>query len=784
MEKFYKTIFQNSMIGLIIFDCKGRITDINPALVNILGSPSAEATKQINMLTFPLLVNTGISEKVKLALDEGKSSVFETKYFSKWGKSVYFKVHVSPLFDEKTKLQGGFGFVEDITINKLIEEILKQSEEKYKNIVNTAREGICIFNKNKDITFINQRMAEMLGYTVNEMLGKSILDFFFDKNGYISKEIMKINKKTEDLKIIRKDGSILWVILSSNPLLNEKGEYIGSLAMITDITRRKKMEEFLRLIEERYRIITENIKDTVWIMDMNFNTTWISPSVTRLRDFTLEEISRIPIDDQMPPESFQFFQSMAIPKLTTSNLKNPDCLIVIEGEFEFYKKDGSTFWTYTIFSLIRDEKGKPIGFLGVGHDIDKQKKTEAELIKSKEEAEKANKAKSEFLANMSHEIRTPLNAIIGFTDILTEEEKSPEKLEMMNLIKQSGDSLLEVINAVLDLSKIEAGKVRVLNEVFNLPESIKLIVNTLNNMAKSKGLEIVYSIDKEIINYKNFIGDEYKLKQILLNLINNAIKFTENGLININAKIKEKAENIFIIEFIVKDSGIGIPENMTDKIFDQFVQVEHYLTKKYKGAGLGLSIVNSLVKILNGDIEVKSEAGKGTEFMFTLPFGFATKDEALINDYIYIDNSSLVNLNILVAEDDEINQKLISKIAKRNNLNIEIVENGKEVLQKLQNKKFDIILMDVMMPDMDGIEATKCIRSGQAGEQVANIPIIALTAHALKEQHVDFLSAGMDYVIVKPINSTELIVLIKKFCDISDTGIIVNNKELEEENLI
>ena len=390
----------------------------------------------------------------------------------------------------------------------------------------------------------------------------------------------------------------------------------------------------------------------------------------------------------------------------------------------------------------------------------------AQRRQSEKNLKKASQAKSEFLANMSHEIRTPLNAIIGFTDLLELEEDSPNKLEMLRLIKNSGESLLGIINDILDLSSIESGKVKISSEKFNISESIRVTVRTIKNIAEAKGLILNYEITPEITELKTLLGDEPKLKQILFNIINNAIKFTEKGGINIKVALKEKVDNKVIIDLCIKDTGIGIASDMQTKIFDQFVQAEYYLTKKFRGTGLGLAIVNNLIKLLDGTIEVKSEVNIGSEFIITLPFEISNTEvrEKRQPSENKTKDLNLGNVRILVAEDDELNQALIRKFTQKYNLDIEMVENGQEVINKVKSKHFDMILMDVMMPVMDGNEATRLIRAGEAGNANKDIPIIALTAHATKDRQVEFIDAGMNYILIKPIDAKEILFMVEKFC--------------------
>ena len=683
-----------------------------------------------------------------------------TEYLMKRKDGTIFPAIIySNLIIDKDKYKGARGIVIDITARKEMNQALSVSEAKFKDLAGLLPEIVFEFDENGTFNFVNINGFSFMGYTQEEFDNRelNVFNMFAPESvgpvkDNIRRRIMGEHLEPGEYLMKKKDGTIFPAIIYSN-LIMDKGKYMGMRGIVTNITARKEMEQALRISEQKYKYLLEQAETGIFVSNVAGDFLIINSKVSEMLEYTKEDFLKLNLKDVVYKEDQNsFYKKFNDDLLLQSQAFNLECKLMTKTQ-KIIETDIS-------IKLLYDGN-----IQGIIRDISEHKRIEKELLDAKEISEKANKAKTEFLANMSHEIRTPLNAIIGFTDILSTEEYDPEKTEILKLIKNSSSSLLGVINDILDLAKIESGKIKLVKQNFNIEDSIKLTVKTLQTMAGGKGLSLRFKLDDVITQNPNVLGDEFKLKQILTNLINNAIKFTEKGEIIVNAKIKEKEGKNILVECSVKDTGIGIPENLTSKIFEQFVQAEHYLTKRYKGTGLGLAIVNSLIKFMGGSIKVKSKVKKGSEFIFTLPFELSVKKTEMKqnhgNDNTTID---LSYINILIAEDDDINQALLRKLAKKNNLNIEIADNGEEAINKLKCKNFDIVLMDIMMPVMDGSEATQKIRAGDAGENNKNIPVIALTAHAMREQHIEFIEAGMDYVIVKPVNINELIFLIQKFC--------------------
>lgn len=400
------------------------------------------------------------------------------------------------------------------------------------------------------------------------------------------------------------------------------------------------------------------------------------------------------------------------------------------------------------------------------------KEKNEKLFEANALAEQSTKAKEHFLATMSHEIRTPLNAILGFQKLLKDTPLDEEQKEYVESIDFAGKNLLVIVNDILDLSKIEAGKLNFNLDAFNVRQVLSSVKELIEFNAKEKNIQLILNHDKNIP--EAVVGDAARFNQILLNLVGNAVKFTEKGMVTISSKLISDKSDLVLCEFTISDTGIGIPKDKLGLIFERFTQASSDTTRKYGGTGLGLTIVQQLLTLQGGKISVKSEEGKGSEFTFYLPFTKAITQTGVLDNILKTGtnnaNEKLTpgkKINILVAEDTPLNQKLIKKIIQKWGHDMDIASNGREAISLLEKSNYDIILMDIQMPEIDGYTASKIIR-GMQDERKKNIPIIALTAHASNDEAQKCLGLGMNAYVAKPFDSNVLLNTILQLINKTD----------------
>lgn len=505
---------------------------------------------------------------------------------------------------------------------------------------------------------------------------------------------------------------------------------------------RKNMETALRL-----KAVIDSANQSIFAIDRNYRYL----AFNQFHKETMKTLRGIDIE-----VGEDAFKGVALTKETISNYDIPFSGV---HHRTVYKSFDNLYFE-TSYNPIFDETGKVTGVAVYAANITDQVNAENELKRAKMLAENAAKTKSDFLSNMSHEIRTPMNAIIGMSDLLLEKTLETESREYVKSIKYSADNLLVIINDILDFSKIEAGKIVFENIDFNIQERLQELKKTFKHKAGEKGLVLDVVIDDSVPAMLK--GDPYRLNQILFNLVGNSIKFTSKGSVIISVKCLSTEKDKLLIQFKVADTGIGIPASKLNSIFESFTQAYTDTTRKFGGTGLGLAITKNLTELQNGKIELESEQGSGTTFTVEIPFNVSTAAVKFSTDKSTIENKNLDQLRILVVEDNLMNQFVAKQILSKWNAEITIADNGKIAVEKLSTTIFDIVLMDLQMPEMSGYEATAFIRSKNTTVLNPTIPIIALTADAFAETKRKVLEAGMNDFVTKPFNQEELYVKIIK----------------------
>lgn len=543
----------------------------------------------------------------------------------------------------------------------------------------------------------------------------------------------------------RMDGEEFPVEVTLNPVLISNKKVL--LVVWHDITHRKRAEELIRRNEAMLAESQQLTHSGSWEADLVTGQNYWSDEAFRI--FGLEPGSTGPdtelFSNMIHPDDLPLYKSHIRDAINNLQPASFDLRIVL--------RDGSVKFIHAIGKPFIDAAGKVTKLYGAIMDIDEQKKTEQELIKAKEQAEMAAVAKSQFLSTMSHEIRTPMNAVIGFTHLLLQHDPKPEQMEYLNILKFSAENLLVLINDILDFSKIEAGKIEFEEVDFNILSLLENIRSGVLQKANEKGILLKLKVGNDV--NITVVGDPTRLGQILTNLVSNAVKFTESGKVTISAAVAERSDDRVTIDFRVEDTGIGIQPEKLENIFDSFTQATSDTTRKYGGSGLGLTITKRLLELQNSRIYVESEPGKGSAFYFSLSFPISEKHLAEQSNGAPANHFSLKGMKLLIVEDNNINVLLMKNFMRQWDVQYDLAENGLIALEKVKHNDYDLVLMDLQMPEMDGYEATRHIRL-LPGEKYQRLPIIALTASAMMDIKDIAFTVGMNDYISKPFSPAEL----------------------------
>lgn len=636
----------------------------------------------------------------------------------------------------------------------------KSDASRLENLISNLNSGILLEDENRKLLVINRKFGGFFNLDLDpkQLIGQDCSvfaaqvkdqfenpDFFMDSIATaLAKREMEI-----DLELRKKDGKIL--LRDYIPIFN-KGTYRGHLWNYKDVTEERKFRQTLQQSEEKYRGIMENMDLGLMEVDNQNVILKVYDRFAALLGYEKDElIGKNALEILISPDF--------IPELENRTKDRK------EGksnayEIQLIKKSGEKIWVLVSGAPIYNSEGEVVGSIGIHYDISAQKQLMLELEKAKNEADEARMAEAQFLANMSHEIRNPINAITGITNLMYDTPVNKEQLEYLDTLKFSSEVLMSLISDILDINKIESGAMPITESEINLPQLVRAIINTFRFNRIDKNLQIEEYLDPRITF--NVFADQTMVNQILMNLIGNAIKFTSEGRVLVKVELQAESEQKYDLLISVSDTGIGIDPNEIKYIFENFKQAGPKIKEKFGGTGLGLAITKRLVEMMGGEIWVTSQAGKGSQFFVRVALrkgsaiGQPEKKAKLLREKI--DNNVK---EILIVEDNVVNQNYLKGIMKKQDIRYKIANNGKEAIALTEKHTFDIILMDIRMPEMNGYDATVWIRS-QTENSNHLVPIIALTASALVDEREKAIRVGMNEHLSKPFTEAKLIEVINQ----------------------
>lgn len=644
------------------------------------------------------------------------------------------------------------------------------SEMQYRSLIQNLHSGVLLENEHRRIVLTNQIFCDLFSIPVKPDLlvgadcsqsAEQSKEAFAEPEAFVRRVEVLLNEKKlcigEELKMA--DGRIL----ERDYIPIVAGErYLGHLWRYEDITEQRKVQDIIRYSEEKYRGIIENMELGLIEVDNNDIIQKVYPRFSKLVGYSPEElVGKKAKDILLPDESFR----------RIVDEQNKHRLSGEPGVYEvpLRRKDGQIIWVIISGAPILEPSGKVVGSIGIHLDISERKRTQEALEEARRIAEEARKAEKRFLANMSHEIRTPINGIIGMTHLLYDTELTGLQREYLDAVSHSADLLLALVSDVLDISKIEAGEMQLTERPFNLPDLLNELTKMFRLRLRDKPIRLESFVDTRI--QRTVMGDPTMLRQILMNLIGNAAKFTEKGVIRVQVTLLDQLGDFLMTEVSVSDTGIGIAPQHLETIFESFKQADRDVKDKYGGTGLGLAIVKQLVNLHGGEIAVESALNAGATFTFTLPLKIAADDDiSIVDEHGKIDSACLESRKILIVEDNPLNKKYVEGLLRKWKATYDVADNGLEAIRLVEQHTYDLVLMDLMMPVMNGFETTVRLRSMKANPNAA-IPVIALTATAFAKEQSEAIASGMNDCLSKPFTPDQLLQLLQRYLPAQEAGL-------------
>ena len=758
----FRQIFDQAPIGIFVADDKHRILEANPYGLNLLGYSLDEIK---GMTAYELIHEEDLSRLspgVPLKqIETNKVVETERRFLKKDGNYIHVLISLGRFRsynDQKSILV----MFQDITRRKQTEETLRASEENLRMTLNSIGDGVITTDVNGNVTRMNPVAKRLTGCGRDDFAGRpleKVFNIINAQTGEVAENPVKkvfardaIVGLANHTMLISRDGSKYQISDSAAPIRDVNGHITGVVMVFRDMTKEYNMRQQIFESRELLESVMNAIPDPIGVLDNNFH-------VIRYNQAGYEMLHK----------SYEDVQGKKCYELINRTLPCEICAVqksYLSGKMERVERyeEHIDRWIDLRAYPIWDEAGNITKIIEHFQDITPIKKYEKKLVRAQQEADAANRAKSEFLANMSHEIRTPLNGIMGMLQLMQSTSLDVEQDEYVCMANKSTRRLSKLLADILDLSKIEAHKMDIREEEFELSEIMLSIKDIFIHVAEKNNNSLQVTADKNLP--PRLLGDDTRLTQILFNLVGNACKYTHDGEVEVRAcSLSNQGTSTCHVLFIVRDTGAGIPAEKISEVFEAFSQVnenESPFARRYEGAGLGLPLVKRLTNLLGGNLSISSHEGQGTEIYLNLPFGIPETYTETVNqgktESAFPDENSRT---ILLVDDDKITRLYMKKLLEKSGIRVLLAEDGKEALSCIDKNRPDLILMDIQMPIMDGVEATKKIRNGETN--TPEVPIIALTAYAMAGDREKFITAGMNDYISKPVDADNLMEILQKF---------------------
>ena len=778
---FYEHILHNVPADIMVYDTEQRFVYINPVAV-----PDAEVRKTlIGRSEEDYCRLTGrpqeIADNRKKVFAELKTSMsgkeWEEGMIRPDGCTEYYLRKMCPVINKHGQVDIVIGYGVNITERKEIEQQITYSEKRYRDIFSYSQAWICSHDMDGHLMTMNPAGCRLLGFAENELVGRRMDDFIpawsrqlFDEE-YMSR-ICNEGKAEGIMSVVNREGKVVH-LLYQNFQVNEPGGDPYVIGFAQNITERILAEDALKRSEEKYRGIIENMNLGMLELDAKERIVYANQRFSTMSGYDPDELLQKKVTDF-------FLQGENIRKISDQTTKKK-YFVNNSSEVAVRTRRGDIRWWLISAMPLLSPDGRLKGSIGIHLDITKQKKLEQQLREAKLEAERSSQSKDIFLTNMSHEIRTPINAIMGLGKLLSKSKLDSQQKYYLSSIRTASESLLVIINDVLDFSKIDAGKITLETLGFDLKKLCTHAANMLTHKAEEKGLIFTYEIDKKIAQV--LIGDPYRINQVLMNMLSNAIKFTERGSVQLKARLMNEMDGEQRIMMTISDTGIGMNDEFLAHLFDKFTQEDVTVARRFGGTGLGMSISKQLMELMGGALTVDSAKNEGTTVSLFFVFGIGSENDLHAKEEVLSDANMLNGKQILLVEDNEMNRLVAYTVLQQYGAEVTEAEDGVKAIQWMRQKKFDLVLMDIQMPELDGYEATRIIRN----EISTTVPVIALTANAIIGEREKCLISGMSDFVSKPYEEEKMMNVIARWlnkdhaeqpADEHDDHIIVSEQPL------